>query len=68
MWQRYPCLRQVIVNTKTGHAFRGVLWRKRGGYLVLRQAAMLRGAGEATPVDGELIIESTNVDFYQVVG
>lgn len=68
MWQRYPCLRQVIINTKTGHAFRGVLWRRRGGYLVLRQATMLRERGEVTPVDGELLVEAANVDFIQVVG
>lgn len=66
---RYPTLRQVIVNTKTGHAFRGVLWRKRGGYLVLRNAGMIAKQSDTrVPVDGELVIESSNVDFMQVVG
>jgi hypothetical protein len=44
-----------------------VLWRKAGGYLVLRDAEMLRGKGETTPMDGEVMIESSNVDFVQVV-
>ena len=76
MFERYPVLRQVIVNTKTDRAFRGVLWRRRrsglwpgtGGYLVLRQAELLRAKGEVTPMDGELVIPEENVDFLQVVG
>jgi small nuclear ribonucleoprotein (snRNP)-like protein len=64
---RYPELRQVVANTKTGQAFRGVLWRKRRGYLVLRNAEMLRPGGGAVAMDGELVIEASNVDFIQVV-
>ncbi|HRU06816.1 MAG TPA: hypothetical protein P5137_13690 [Candidatus Brocadiia bacterium] len=64
---RYPELRQMVVNTKTGHAFRGVLWRRRRGYLVLRNAEMLRPGGEAVAMDGELVIERENVDFLQVL-
>lgn len=66
--RRYPILRQMIVNTKTDRAFRGVLWRKRRGYLVLRSAEMLRGKGEVVPMDGEVVIPAANVDFIQVVG
>jgi len=67
LFDRYPTLRRVIVNLKTDRAFRGVLWRKARGYLVLREAEMLRGKGETTPMDGEVLIESANVDFVQVV-
>ena len=65
---RYPVLRKVIVNTKTAEAFRGVLWDRRGEYLVLRDAAMIRPRGETVMMDGELVIPITNVDFMQVVG
>jgi len=65
---RYPVLRKVVVNTKTERAFRGVLWRRREGYLVLKQAELLRGKGEVVPMDGELLIEAANIDFVQVVG
>ena len=68
LFDRYPTLRRVIVNTKTDRAFRGVLWRKRRGYLVLRNAEMLRGKGETVPMDGEVVIPAENVDFIQVVG
>ena len=67
LFEGYPTLRRVIVNTKTGKAFRGVLWRKRWGYLVLRDAQMLKPRGETVPIDGEVVIERQNVDFMQVL-
>lgn len=63
----YPEYREVIVNLKTQTAFRGILWRRRWGYLVLRNAKQLQGAGTSIDVAGEIMIESANVDFIQVV-
>ena len=63
----YPTLRRVIVNLKSDKSFRGILWRKRGGYLVLREAELLKGRGETVHMDGEVVIESSNVDFLQVL-
>ena len=65
--RRYPTLRRVIVNLKTERAFRGVLWRKRWGYLVLRNAELLKPRGERVAIDGEVVIERANVDFVQVL-
>lgn len=67
MFNRYPTLRRVVVNTKTDRAFRGVVWRRRGGFLVLRNAEMLEGKERVVPLDGEILIESANVDFIQVL-
>ena len=67
LFNRYPVLQQIILNTRTDRAFRGVLWRKRRGYLVLRSAEMLRGKGETVPMVGELVIPADNVNFIQVV-
>jgi len=67
MLERYPEVRTVIVNTKSDRAFRGVLWRKRRGYLVLRNAQLLKAKNEVTPLDGEVVIPAENVDFVQVV-
>ena len=66
LFTRYPVKRRVIVNTKTDRAFRGVLWRKSRGYLVLRNAEILEGKGEPTSMDGEVVIDADNVDFIQV--
>ena len=65
---RYPQVREVIVNTKTDKSFRGVLWSRRRGYIVLRNVSMLQPRGDAIKMDGEVMIESANVDFIQVVG
>lgn len=67
MFDPYPCLRQVVVNTKTDRAFRGVLWRKRRGYLVLRNVEMLQPGGAMMHMDGEVVVDRANVDFIQVV-
>jgi len=63
----YPVLRRVLVNTKTEKAFRGVLWRRRNGYLVLRSAQLLKARGEVVPMDGEVLIDAANIDFVQVL-
>ena len=67
MFDRYPTLRRVVVNTKTDRAFRGVLWRRRRGYLVLRNAELVKAGGETVPMDGEVVIDADNVDFMQVL-
>jgi len=67
IFERYPILRQVIVNTKTDRAFRGMLWRKRWRYLVLKDAELVKPGGETVRMDGELVIEAANVDFMQVL-
>ena len=64
----YPEKRTVVVNTRTEKAFRGVLWRSRRRHLVLRNAELVGPRGERTPVDGEVVIDRSNVDFIQVTG
>lgn len=66
LFDRYPECRRVIVNLKTGTSFEGVLWRRRRGYLVLRDAKMLRPKGEVLTVDGEVVVDAANVDWIQV--
>lgn len=71
MWsrRRYPVLREAIVNLLSGTVFRGVVWSRREGYVVLRNARMLRSDGKPVEVlmDGEVAIAEANVDFMQVV-
>jgi len=63
----YPTRREVVVNTTTERAFRGVLWRKHRRYLVLRNAHLLKAKGETVPMDGEVVIDREKVDFVQVI-
>lgn len=67
IFRPYPVLRQVIVVSKTGQSFKGVIWSKRGGHIVLKNAQILQDGGMRTPMDGELLIERANVDFIQVL-
>lgn len=64
----YPVLRKIILNTKSDRAFRGVLWQKLRGYLVLRNVEMLKDKDIVYPIDGEVVVPAENVDFIQVIG
>lgn len=63
----YPVKRKVIVNTKTGKAFRGILWRRSFGLLVLKQAELLTSGREVVGMDGDVVVQKENVDFMQVL-
>ncbi len=62
----YPVAHAAIVNLKNGSAFRGVIWGRRDGYLMLRKAEMLKPRGEAVPVDGEVLVHERDVEFIQL--
>lgn len=67
-YRRTAVRRNVIVNTKTDKAFRGILWAKTGPLLVLRGASLLApGQVEGQELDGEVVLERINVDFIQVL-
>lgn len=69
-WAGPPCvLRVVIVNRKDDPAtsLRGVLWRTRGPWLELREAALLAPGVAPTPLDGEIVIHTDNVAFIQAI-
>lgn len=58
---------QVVVTTKAGDSFGGVLYSADKTSVVLRQASAL-GAGENKtdlPLDGEVIVFIENIDFLQ---
>ena len=72
MWpfRRYPVLKEVIVNMHGDRtAFRGVVWDRRDGYLILRNARQLLDAGKAVDraVAGEVLVPVDNVEFLQAV-
>lgn len=64
-WQDFQA-RTLIVNLKTGTAFRGILWSENRELLVLRNAEM-HSQGDTAPVDGDVVIERSNIDFVQAV-
>ncbi|MCC9154897.1 hypothetical protein LZP81_30840 [Streptomyces parvulus] len=65
-WRRTAVRRRVVVNL-ADKAFTGILWAKRGPLLVLRDAELLEAGRPAQPVDGEVVIERSKVEFTQVL-
>lgn len=63
----YPYRETVIVNLKSGKAFRGVLWQRTGGFLVLKQAELLRPREGPAALDGDTLVPFVDVEFMQVV-
>lgn len=60
---------RVLVNFRdpTAPALDGILWQRRGRWLVMRDCFLLETA-KATPtrIDGEVIIDQSYVSFLQV--
>jgi hypothetical protein len=67
-FRRVAVRRQVIVNLTSGAAFRGILFRQAGPLLVLRNAELLAAGEQPMPIDGEVVIERSRVEFVQIVG
>lgn len=65
-WRRWPLCQRVLVNLVDGRAFDGVLYRRRGPLLVLRDARLIEPGSEPVAVDGEVLIERPKVAFIQV--
>lgn len=60
---------RVVVNLHSGQAITGVLWQRRGRYLVLRDSALAEpGASHTTPMDGETIVDRDQVLLVQRLG
>ena len=71
LFWRPPCLlRRVIVNLKhdSTEAFEGVLWSYRGGWLTLHDVSALKAGMPPTAVNGDVVIHTSNLAYYQVTG
>lgn len=60
--------KKVVVNLHSGKAFVGVLWARRGPLIVLRNVTMHEPGTPPAPVDGEVVVERSQVEFIQVTG
>ncbi|MFW3473650.1 hypothetical protein ACN24M_20500 [Streptomyces microflavus] len=65
-WRRTAVRKRVVVNL-ADKAFDAVLWAKRGPLLVLRDVKLLEAGREPQPVDGEVVVERSKVEFIQVL-
>ena len=63
----WPVRQRALVNLKSGKGFRGVLWAKRGPLLILRDVTVRFEDGQTRELDGEIVIERTQVEFIQLI-
>lgn len=60
--------KRVLVNLKSGAAFRGILTKEFGGVIVLQQADYIEPGSESVSAPGEILIEKNNIEFVQIIG
>lgn len=66
-WSRLAVRRRVVINLVDGTAMQGILFRKVGDLLVIREAVYLEAGHEPLPIDGEALIDINSVIYTQLV-
>lgn len=69
MWGKGRSLgvrKRILVNLDNGSAFQGILWKRTGELLELKDATYLEPGQKPVRVDGEVLIERSKVDWMQV--
>lgn len=59
--------RRVVVNLLSGRAVEGVLVKQTGPLLHVKDARLHEPGSEPSAVDGEVVIERSQVDFIQAL-
>ena len=67
-YKRLAYSKRVLVNLKSGAAFRGYLVKELGQLIVLQQAEIIEPGAEAVAAQGEILIEKNNIEFVQIIG
>ena len=69
MFNRHPAIgRKVIINLFSGNAIEGVLIERIGDQYLIRAAVVHEmGADSPIPADGEVCIDTANVDYIQML-
>ncbi|WP_374159087.1 hypothetical protein ACEWX3_07645 [Mycobacterium sp. G7A2] len=66
MFKRHPAIsRKVMVSLYSGTGISGVLVQKVGQCLVLKGATVHEPGTDPQPADGEIVIDTANVDYLQ---
>ena len=64
-FKRVLLLRRVIVNLVDGASIEGVMYRDPGNLIVLKNAIYHEPGADPAPLDGDVVIERTQVLFVQ---
>jgi hypothetical protein len=66
-WRPPFALRACIFNLKSGEVLKGLVWSTRAGWIVLREASLLKKDQIPLPIDGEATVHRDNIDFVQML-
>ncbi|AYN57579.1 RNA binding protein [Arthrobacter phage Lunar] len=64
---RVVVARRCVVNLKSGRAVDGVLVGQDGPLLFLKNAVLLEQGNEPAAIDGEAVVQASEVDFIQAL-
>lgn len=64
-WRRRLELRRVMVNLKTGSSIQGLVVRYDGPLIFLREAVLFEPGREGVSLDGEAIVDRSEIEFIQ---
>lgn len=67
-FRRFVVHRRVVVNLLSGRAIEGVVLSQDGPLLVVGDARLYEPGTEPSKVDGQVVIERSQVDFIQALG
>ncbi len=69
MWpfRRFLVHRRVVVNLRSGRAVEGVITAQDGPLLCVKDARLHEPGAEPSRVDGEVVVERSQVDFIQAL-
>jgi small nuclear ribonucleoprotein (snRNP)-like protein len=59
--------RRVVVNLKSGRGVDGLLVRKSGDLLFIREATALEPGATPQAIDGETVVQRGDIDFIQTL-
>lgn len=65
--RRLTVRQRVLVQLRSGKAFTGVLWARRGRSLVVKSAELLEPGSAPVVMDGDVILDRDQVEFVQRV-
>lgn len=69
-WWHSPAWRQrVLINFRDLKApsIEGVIWRRYGRWIVVRDAMLIQGPGLPQPIDGEVVLDGSALLFIQII-
>lgn len=68
MFNKHPAIsRKVMVSLYSGTGIEGVLTQKIGDHYVLKGVTIHEEGHDPTSADGEIVVDTANIDYMQLL-